>query len=267
MNHLFRELAPVTDRAWHAVDDEATRALQGLLTARKLIKFAGPKGWEHAAENTGRIEPAAAISDDVDSAIRCVRPLVELRVPFEVSIAELQAIDRGSSSPDLDPVIDAARSIASAEDTAVFYGYEPGSIEGIASGSPHDPISITDNYAQYPQTVAKATVELREHGVDGPYAIALGPQCYRGVIETTEMGGYPVLEHLRLILGGPVVYAPAVDGAVVLSQRGGDFELTTGQDLAIGYRSHSAEAVQFYLEETLTFANDGPEAGIALVYP
>ena len=267
MNHLFRELAPVTDRAWSAIDDEASRALQGLLTARKLIKFSGPKGWEHAAEITGRIEPGPAVFDGVDSAVRGVRPLVELRVPFEVSIAELQAIDRGSSSPDLDPVIDAARSIAAAEDKAVFYGYEAGGIDGIATGSPHDAVTITDDYSKYPLTVAKATVELREHGVDGPYAIALGPQCYRGVIETTEMGGYPVLEHLRLILGGPVVYAPAVDGAVVLSQRGGDFELTTGQDLSIGYRSHTAEAVQFYLEETVTFGNHGPEAGIALVYP
>ncbi len=59
----------------------------------------------------------------------------------------------------------------------------------------------------------------------GPYAIALGPRCYTGVVETTERGGYPVFEHLRMILGGPVVWAPAVDGAVVLSQRGGDFEL------------------------------------------
>ena len=158
------------------------------------------------------------------------------------------------------------RSIASAEDKAVFYGYEPGSIEGIASGSPHDPISINDNYAEYPRPSPRrpsnsvstaSTVRTRSRSA----------RSARGIIETTEMGGYPVLEHLRLILGGPVVYTPAVDGAVVLSQRGGDFELTTGQDLAIGYRSHSAEAVQFYLEETLTFANDGPEAGIALVYP
>ena len=53
--------------------------------------------------------------------------------------------------------------------------------------------------------------------------------------ETTEHGGYRRSEHLRQILGGPVVWAPAVEGAVVLSQRGGDFELTVGQDFSIGY--------------------------------
>ncbi|MGH9026766.1 MAG: family 1 encapsulin nanocompartment shell protein [Acidimicrobiia bacterium] len=267
MNHLFRELAPVTERAWKAVEEEATRTLRGMLIARRLLQFSGPKGWEHAAEVTGRIESAAAAGDRVDTAVRCVRPLVELRAPFELSRTELDAIDRGASNPDLDAVNEAARRIATAEDTAIFHGYEPGGIDGIASSSPHEPIPIGDDYGQYPQLVAKATMELREAGVDGPYAIALGPRCYRGVIETTEMGGYPVLEHLRLILGGPVVYAPAVNGAVVLSQRGGDFEVTTGQDFSLGYRSHTAERVNLYLEETMTFGLHGPDAGIAMVYP
>ena len=77
---------------------------------------------------------------------------------------------------------------------------------------------------------------LKAAGIGGPYAIALGPRCYEGVIETTEKGGYPLLEHLGLILGGPVIWAPAVDGAIVLSQRGGDFALTIGQDISIAYR-------------------------------
>lgn len=266
MNHLFRELAPVTERAWEAVEEEATRTLHGMLVARRLLQLSGPKGWEHAAEVTGRVETAAAAGEQVDTSVRSVRPLVELRAPFELNRAELDAIDRGASNPDLDPVNEAARHLATAEDAAVFYGYEPGGIAGIASSSPHQPIAISDDYAQYPQLVAKATMELREAGVDGPYAIALGPRCYRGVIETTEMGGYPVLEHLRLILGGPLVYAPAVNGAVVISQRGGDFEVTTGQDLSLGYRSHDADTVQLYLEETMTFGLHGPEAGIAMVY-
>jgi uncharacterized linocin/CFP29 family protein len=267
MNHLLRELAPVTERSWKAVEEEATRTLRGMLIARRLVQFSGPKGWEHAAEITGRVETAVAAGERVDTAVRVVRPLVELRAPFEISHAELDAIDRGASDPDLDPVNDAARRIATAEDRAVFYGYEPGRIRGIASASPHDPIGISDDYSQYPQLVARATVVLRDAGVEGPYAIALGPRCYRGVIETTEMGGYPVLEHLRLILGGPLVYAPAVDGAIVLSQRGGDYEVTTGQDFSLGYRSHTADTVHLYLEETMTFGLHGPEAGIAMVYP
>jgi uncharacterized linocin/CFP29 family protein len=84
-------------------------------------------------------------------------------------------------------------------------------------------------------------------------------------METTR-GGYPIIEHLKLILGGPVVWAPAVDGAVVLSVRGGDFELVVGQDISVGYHSADAESVALYLEESLTFQVHGPEAAVALVY-
>ena len=105
---------------------------------------------------------------------------------------------------------------------------------------------------------------LREAGVDGPYGLALGPDAHTRVLETSEHGGYPLLEHLREILGGPIVWAPAVDGGAVMSMRGGDFLYDSGQDLSIGYESHDAEAVNLYLEESFTFQVATPEAAVAL---
>jgi uncharacterized linocin/CFP29 family protein len=148
----------------------------------------------------------------------------------------------------------------------VFHGYDAAGIVGISDSTPHSPIVIRDDYNQYPGTVARAVATLQAAGIAGPYAIALGPRCYTGVIETTERGGYPVLEHIRLILGGPVVWAPAVAGAVVVSQRGGDFELTCGQDFSIGYLDHDADSVRLYLEESMTFRALSADAGVALVY-
>ena len=107
---------------------------------------------------------------------------------------------------------------------------------------------------------------LRNAGVDGPFGVALGPRCYTGVIETTQKGGYPVLEQLRLITGGPIAWAPAVDGSVVMSLRGGDFELTLGEDFAIGFVAADVERVQLYLEESLAFRSHSPEAAVALSY-
>jgi len=109
---------------------------------------------------------------------------------------------------------------------------------------------------------------MRQAGVEGPWGIALGPECYEGVMQQSEAGGYPVLKHLQLILeGGPVVYAPAIDGAVLVSQRGGDFELVCGQDFAIGYLDHDAEQVHLYLEETIAVRICAPEASVHLAYP
>ena len=267
MNHLLRELAPVSGEAWEAIEEEASRTLRHFLAARKLVDFSGPLGWGHSAETLGRVEPlGASPADGVDAAIRRMQPLAELRTPFELSRRELEAIDRGSRDYDLQVVIDAARQAASAEDAAVFHGYDAAGIAGISESTPHGPINIPDDYNRYPGTVARAVAMLQSAGIGGPFAIALGPRCYTGVIETTEHGGYPVLEHIRVILGGPIVWAPAVDGAIVVSLRGGDFQLTCGQDFSLGYLDHDADSVRLYLEESMTFRALSPEAGVALVY-
>ncbi len=266
-DHLLRALAPVTDEAWHAIDDEATRTLRHFLAARRLVDFNGPLGYDAAAVADGRLEPLGAPpSAGVAASRRATRPLVELHAEFALTRGEIDAIARGARDPDLSAVTEAARHLALAEDTIVFEGYDAAGIRGIAGSSPHPTLSITDDYNDYPGLVARAVATLQRAGIGGPNALALGPRCYTGVIETTELGGYPVLEHLRLITGGPVVWAPAVDGAVVLSTRGDDFELSIGEDVSIAYVAHDAASVYFRLEETLTFRALAPEAAVALRY-
>lgn len=268
MNHLRRELAPISEPAWSEIDDEARRALSNFLAGRRVVDFAGPLGWDAACVTSGRTDPLEReLTEGVTGARRRVQPLVELRAEFTLSLRELDAIERGAEDADLDPVVDAARAIARAEDTLIFEGAPDIGVAGIAGASSHAAIEIGDDYADFPRLVARAVASLREQGVGGPYAVALGPVCYTGVIEGTEKGGYPVLEHLKLITGGSLVWAPAVDGSVVVSMRGGDFELVCGQDLSVGYAGHDAESVTLYLEESLTFRNLAPEAAVALRYP
>lgn len=268
MNHLFRDLAPITDGAWAEIENEAKRSLENFLAARRLVDFTGPLGWDAAAVTLGTVEPLAkGPVDGVTGAKRLVQAYVELRAHFTLQRSELDAIERGHISPNLDPVVDAARSIATAEDKAVFHGYAAGDIVGVVEASPHTPVSLGDDFGSYPTWVATAVATLRDAGVEGPYAVALGPRCYAGILETTEDGGYPVLERLRLILGGPVVYAPAVDGAVVLSMRGDDFELYSGQDFSIGFHAADRDTVDLYIEESLTFHVHSAEAAVALRYP
>lgn len=268
MNHLFRELAPITDAAWAEIDAEAKQHLTHYMAARRLVDFDGPHGWAHSAVSLGRAERRDdSPFENVTAASRQVLPLVELRRRVHLERSELEQVDRGAGDIDFATLDQAARDLAIAEDQLVFSGYEAAGIEGIVGASPHEPIALTTNFDEYPDHVAKAVAVLKEAGVGGPYAIALGPKCYQGVIETTQHGGYPTLEHVRLILGGPVVWAPAVDGAVVLSRRGGDFQLTVGQDVSIAYKSHDAESVELELQESVAFQALGPEAAVALRYP
>ncbi|HEY1509212.1 MAG TPA: family 1 encapsulin nanocompartment shell protein [Solirubrobacteraceae bacterium] len=264
MNHLLRSHAPISDGVWKELDEEATSRLRPALAARKLVDFSGPLGWEYSATTLGRVTALdSAPCDGVAGQQRRVLPLVEARADFELSRSELRDADRGAQDADYEPLDKAAHQIAVAENAAVFHGWK-GAIEGIAECTPHDKIALGEDTAAYPRAVAAAVERLLSAGITGPYGLALGGEQYRLVTETAEHGGYPLLDHLRKILEGPLVWAPGVKGAVVVSLRGGDFLFESGQDLSIGYDSHDAEVVRLYLEQSFSFHVATPEAAVAL---
>ena len=264
MSHLLREHAPITDEGWRILDAEARERLTPALAARKLVDFSGPHGWEHSATNLGRVEEVAgAPAEGVSALRRRVLPLVELRADFELARAELRDADRGADDIDLATLDAAAHQLATAENAAVLNHWE-GACDGIAEASPHESTPLGTAANEYPRSVAGAVERLLNSGVGGPYGVALGSEQYRLVIETAEHGGYPLLEHLRKIVEGPLVWAPGMSGAVVLSLRGGDFVLDSGQDISIGYDSHDGDVVRLYLEESFSFHVATPEAAVAL---
>ena len=264
MNHLLRSNAPISDAGWELLDGEARGRLTPALAARKLTDFSGPHGWDHSATNLGRTSALAdAPSGGVSGLQRRVLPLIELRADFELSRAELRDADRGADDTDLQPLDRAAHQIAVAENVAVFHGWV-GAITGVSESSPHEQVSIGAGPSVYPKEVAGAVERLLCEGITGPYGLALGREQYRAVVETAEHGGYPLLDHLSQILGGPIVWAPGVSGAVVLSLRGGDFLFESGQDLSIGYSSHDDDVVRLYVEESFSVRVATPEAAVAM---
>ena len=64
MNRLHRELAPISDSAWAALDAEAADNLRVFLAARRLMDFHGPTG--ATCLPTGRVEQV--INGDVSVA-------------------------------------------------------------------------------------------------------------------------------------------------------------------------------------------------------
>ena len=265
MSHLLREHAPITQEAWRLIDEEARERLTPALAARRLVDFAGPHGWQHSAANLGRVrELAATPLEGLDAAARRVLELVEMRAPFSLARAQLRDSDRGAGDVDLGALDEAARRIAAAENRAVFHGWPDAGITGVADASTHEAIALGEDCQRYPRHVARAVAMLLDVGVGGPYGLALGPEVYTRVLETAEHGGYPLLHHLREIIEGPLVWAPGVQGAVVLSQRGGDFVLDVGEDLSLGYASHDTDAVELYIEESFTFRVLTDEAAVVL---
>jgi uncharacterized linocin/CFP29 family protein len=266
MNHLFRELAPVTPMAWAEIEKEARRTLRALLAARHVVDFVGPLGWEASDVRLGGASglPAPAGTKEVQAKLRQIQPLVEMRVSFKVSYNELDGIDRGARDPDLRTVTAAARDIAIAEDRAIFHGYEAARISGICSVRSKRAVPLGKSHADYPGAVAAAMTRLRDDGVEGPFAMVLNEQLYKDLAARTD-GGYPILTHVQRLIDGRIVSGPGIDGGLVISQRGGDYELTVGQDFALGYLDHDADDVTFYIEESFTFLVLTEQAAIPLL--
>jgi uncharacterized linocin/CFP29 family protein len=200
----------------------------------------------------------------VNLGIRKVQPIVEVRVPIRLSIMELDTVARGAEDPDLSPVVRAAKKTAIAEDGAIFNGLDRAGITGILQASPHPTVPIPADTREFPRAILDAKELLRKAGIDGPYVLVLSAALYEQVLAATEEG-YPLAKRIeQRIVDRPIVRAEALTGGAVVSLRGGDYELTVGQDLSIGYAYHSKDEVELYLTESFTFRVLEPAAAVRL---
>ena len=145
----------------------------------------------------------------------------------------------------------------------MFDGYAAAGIKGLREGASNAALTLPAVAMAYPAAVAQAVNQLRLAGVNGPYVLVLGSDPYTAVSGGSEEG-YPVLRHIERLVDGEIIWAPAIDGGLVLTTRGGDFELDIGQDLSIGYLSHTDADVELYLQESFTFRLLTTEAAVAL---
>ncbi len=262
---LRRDLAPLTAEAWAEIDETAARTLKVQLSARTLVDFDGPHGWAHAAVNTGRLDLSKSKSaKDVPWGLREAQPLVEARVPFHVDQMEMDNITRGCKDADLSSLEGAARKLAAFEETAIYQGFSDGQIKGVIASSGHDAVSLPSGADEYHRGVAEGMERLRMAGIGGPYALVLGHKQYAELMKAGK-GSYPPRRMVRdAVEGGQILWSPVLDGGLLLSCRGGDFLMTVGQDIAVGYASHNRDKVELYLTESLTFQVFEPAAAVEL---
>ncbi|MGN7800354.1 family 1 encapsulin nanocompartment shell protein [Leifsonia sp. 22587] len=265
MNHLFRELAPITSSTWEMLDDEARTRLLPALNGRKLVDFTGPNGWGHSSTSVGRVTQVIdAPTSGVTARARVVLPLAEVRVQFTLARSELDAADRGAVDVDLSALDKAAADLATTENSAIFNGWDAAGFTGIIPAIPTPTVRDSAEPADLARAVAAAVAQLKRSGIDGPYGLALDTDSWVDVEGGSDEGGSPLAHHLHRILGGPALWVPNTPGPVVVSLRGGDFAFESGQDIALGYSSHTSDEVTLYLEESFSFRVATPEAAVAL---
>lgn len=265
MNNTYRELAPITKKAWVQIEDEARRTFITRLAGRRVVDVPEPGGSALSAIDVGHIRTVEPAYEGVETRQRVVQPLVELRVPFELSREAIDDVDRGSEDSDWQPVKTAVETLAAAEDTLVCAGSPASNVLGIIPSSSNPTVALDDGPNALPRAVAEAVTQLRTVGVQGPYGLMLSSDLYT-LMASGTVDGYPLSDHVKRILGkkSVVAFAPALSGAIVVSMRGGDYTLTLGEDVRIGYLSHDAERVQLYAQETVTFRVNTDEASVVI---
>lgn len=263
MDNLHRALAPISEAAWDQIAEEADRTFRARIAGRRVVDVPDAAGPTLSAVGTGHVVLIDAPAAGVRAQRRQVLPLVELRVPFTVTRAAVDDVERGAEDSDWQPVKDAAEQLATAEDRIVFAGAAGMTGMGPAGSNAH--VALPADVQDMPAAVAHALTALRIAGVAGPYALLLSSDLYTAATESVDHG-YPVIGHLERIVGdgGSIVFAPALTGALLVTLRGGDYTLQLGQDVSIGYLSHDEESVTLYLQESLAFMVNTSEASVVI---
>ena len=213
----------------------------------------------------GRVRiPEKHTAGGVQWGLREVLPLVETRVPFTLSLMELDSVARGAKDPDLDAVCNAGEKAALFEEKAIYDGFKQAAIEGILSSSPHTPLQLTKKAEDYPVVVERAMVAIEKKGIGGPYDLVLGTVPFE-ILMAGDQRGYPIKMRIADLIRGEIRWSPALKGGVVISKRGGDYELTVGQDFSVGYHGHDGEKVHLYITESFVFRVLEPRAALPLI--
>ena len=262
MDILRRSYAPISAEAWTQIDEIARQALAASLSARRFVNVTGPLGMECASVALGRLQvPDGQSRTDVSYGIHQVLPLVESRIPFKLEQWELDNVGRGAKDIQLDALVAAARKIAAFEENAIYHGFAPAGIVGIHAAVTGQPIAIPASATGCIDAIGDAQVALVRRGIEGTCTLVASPKLWKLLARNTDGGTLRAL--IQAQIGGPVVLSECVTGGLLVSMRGGDLDLTIGQDLAIGYLNHDPKGVSLYLTESFTFRVIAPEALVA----
>ncbi|MGI6227823.1 MAG: Maritimacin [Spirochaetes bacterium ADurb.Bin315] len=257
MDMFKRNLAPISNRAWSEIEERAKLVLLSRLSARKVVSVNGPHGLDYTVLSEGRL----SLVDDksaVKAGIYNVLPLTEARVRFTLNKWELDNLERGAKDIDFDSLDKALDQLALFEENAVYHGYAPGTIKGLKESSAHKTLGLTGDTKEFLAAIGEGVILLKDSFVDGPYSLIVSNEVW--VRLHKEAQGQSLKERVERIIGGEIVLASAIKGAILVPHDSADLELTIGQDFELGYESHDTKEVTLFATESFTFRVIEPKA-------
>ena len=245
-DYLGRGDAPIGAETWAILDAVMIEAAKGMLAGRRLLGISGPFGLGLKA---------VPMADEVGRkgyVMSGILPVPLLEVAFTLGKRDIAAYERDRVAFDACAVATAACACATAEDTLVFQG-APG-IPGLlsAKGSASVKLSAWEAPGAAADEIIGAVTALDDGGFHGPYALGLAPARYNLLLRRYPQGEGTELDHMRDIVTGGIVKAPALGGGGVLLAVGKQYaEIILGQDMTVGFIGPAGGDLEFSISESL----------------
>ena len=118
----------------------------------------------------------------------------------------------------------------------------------------------------YPDAIATALNQLRLVGVNGPYSVVLSADAYLSLSETSDHG-YPVLEHVKHLIDGGIIWAPPSPTPLCSRLAEVISRFTSVRTCRLATSATMRERSVFTFEETLTFLVLTAEASVLPTAP
>jgi len=268
MEWLRRHAPSLSEKVWNAIDETAASMFKQTVVARRIADFEGPKGWGHVATQLGTFKSVSGKqgSGKVRLSVPEVMLLTELRAEFSLPWSAIDIFERVGPPLESEQIEEAAREIALAEDRLVFFGNSSNAGLLTSHQSPRVALSDWSLPGRMLTDLLSAVEKLDETGVKGPYEAVVSPTHYYSYLrQTGEGGSYPAAKQLGIVIE-KVYSSPVIDGAVLFTTRGGDFLITVGGDLTVGYRAHDDTSIHLFCVETISAQLMTPKA-VCIIRP
>ncbi|MGL5786480.1 MAG: family 1 encapsulin nanocompartment shell protein [Bacteroidales bacterium] len=249
MNFLKRELAPISAEGWEFIDGRATDVIKANLSARRFLSVKGPLGRETEAIPTGKMEINS--DSEVPFGVYKVMPLVEQRIHFTMNRWELDNIDRGAIDINTFNLDEVVKKAARFEESVIYNGLVEADITGLKKSTEHKVLAFGKTYEETLGNIMKAISILKNSYSPKPYALVLSSEkwSYLNLIGKDS----EFIKNMTNDLNISIIISNYIDNAYLLPIDNENFELTIGQDFAIGFQSMTAKEVDLYITSSFTF--------------
>jgi len=263
MEVLNQSNIPFGTAVWNTIESEISSYLTKRLTLRSVVDFKSEYTFETDAIPTKNVASIAS-QDGLEVFTREPIKMMEIKKSFTIPTSVIEDIKRDKPDFDTKVMMEAANSFAKVENETILSGQSAANIEGILSGV-ENTLEAKEG-KDILKAVAKSLGIFNANFVDGTFKLVIS-SATMATLYTESFDGMSLKSKLDEILGaGAIVINQDIgdDKALVISQRGGDFELYSGMDVSLGFEKETSEGVELFLMQTFAFRSIAPEAAVLI---